>query len=220
MRYLTKMSALVTVSEQNFENEVMTSPVPVLVEFGAEWCGPCKVVAPELEALSRELEGKAKIVQVDVDQSPRLAQAMRVQSVPTFVVFQGGRPVEAAQGAMKKAQLRALLDPFMPRAAGAITPAEALQLMQNGQVTPVDTRPAEVFARAHIQGAINYPLETLDQHVADLLMLPAPALLYCRTGKETQEKASQMAELGSPVAFLDGGVLAWEAEGNRLVRPS
>jgi thioredoxin 1/putative thioredoxin len=220
MRYLTTMSALPTVNEQNFESEVMTEQLPVLVEFGAEWCGPCKVVAPELEALSRELEGKAKILQVDVDQSPRLAQAMRVQSVPTFVVFQGGRPVEAVQGALKKAQLKALLDPFLPRAAGAITPVEAAQLIENGQVTPVDTRPAEVFQRAHIQGAVNLPLDTLDQHVADLLTLPAPALLYCRTGKESQEKAGQMAELGSPVAFLEGGVLGWEAEGYRLVRPS
>lgn len=213
------MSALPAITEQNFESEVISSPIPVLVEFGAEWCGPCKVVAPELEALSRDLQGKAKIVEVDVDKAPRLAQAMRVQSVPTFVVFHGGRPVDAAQGAMKKAQLRALLQPFLPRAAGAITVTEAAVLIENGQVTPVDTRPAEVFSRAHIQGAVNFPLDTLDQRIADLLILPAPALLYCRTGKESQEKAAQLAELGSPVAFLEGGVLEWEAEGNRLVRP-
>jgi thioredoxin 1 len=145
---------------------------------------------------------------------------MRVQSVPMFVVFHGGRPVDAGQGAMPKAQLRALLEPFLPRAAGAITPIEAAELLKNGQVTPVDTRAAEVFARAHIQGAINLPIDTIEQHVADLLMLQAPALLYCRTGKESQETAAKLAAQGAPVAFLEGGVLGWEAEGFRLTRPS
>lgn len=214
------MSSVAQVSEQTFEQEVLSSPLPVLVEFGAEWCGPCKTVAPELEALSRELAGKAKIVTVDVDKSPRLAQAMRVQSVPMFVVFNGGRPVDAGQGAMGKAQLKGLLEPFLPRAAGAITPVEAAELLKNGQITPVDTRAAEVFARAHIQGAINLPLETILDRVAELLMLSTPALLYCRTGKETQETAAKLAAQGAPVAFLEGGVLGWEAEGFRLSRPS
>jgi len=214
------MSARPFVNEQDFEREVLSSELPVLVEFGAEWCGPCKMVAPELEALSRDLQGKAKIVQVDVDKSPRIAQAMRVQSVPTFVVFQGGRPVEAGQGAMKKAQLRALLEPFLPRAAGALNPVEVAKLLENHQVTPVDTRAPEVYARAHIKGAVNFPLDTIDQRIAELNSLQAPGVLYCRTGKESQEKASALAELGAPVAFIEGGVLGWEAEGFSLVRPS
>src|SRR5690606_32372662 len=176
------MSSLPMVSEQSFESDVINSDLPVLVEFGAEWCGPCKTVAPELEALSRELEGKAKILQVDVDKSPRLAQMMQIQSVPTYVVFHQGRPVDAANGVLKKAQLKLLLEKFLPRAAGALKPAEFFQLLEKGQVTPVDTRPAEVFARAHVRGAVNYPIETLGDHIADLLMLPAPAVLYCRSG--------------------------------------
>src|SRR5688572_32001149 len=87
--------ALQTVTEQTFEKEVLRSEIPVLVEFGAEWCGPCKVVAPELAALAQELAGRAKVVAVDVDKSPMLAQALRIQSVPTFYVFKGGQPVEA-----------------------------------------------------------------------------------------------------------------------------
>lgn len=220
MSYPLDMSQIPTVSEQTFEQEVLRSELPVLVEFGAEWCGPCKTVAPELAALSQELQGKAKIVQVDVDKSPRIAQAMRVQSVPTFVVFQGGRPVEAGQGAMKKAQLRALIEPFLPRAAGALAPKEVAQFLEKKQITPVDTRPAEVFGRAHLSGAVNFPLGEIEQHVADLQQLAAPPVLYCRTGKESQEMAAKLAELGSPVAFLDGGVLGWEAEGYTLVRPS
>jgi thioredoxin 1/putative thioredoxin len=96
------MSQIPMVSEQNFEQEVLRSELPVLVEFGAEWCGPCKTVAPELEALSQELQGKAKILQVDVDKSPRVAQAMRVQSVPTFVVFRAVPPYRQAQVQRKK----------------------------------------------------------------------------------------------------------------------
>lgn len=220
MSYPLGMSQIPTVSEQTFEQDVLRSELPVLVEFGAEWCGPCKTVAPELEALSQELQGKAKIVQVDVDKSPRIAQAMRVQSVPTFVVFQGGRPVEAGQGAMKKAQIRALIEPFLPRAAGALTPKEVAQFLEKKQITPVDIRPAEVFARAHLNGAVSFPAGEIEQHIADLHQLAAPPVLYCRTGKESQEMATKLAELGSPVAFLDGGVLGWEAEGYTLVRPS
>lgn len=220
MSYPLRMSQIPTVTEQTFEQEILRSELPVLVEFGAEWCGPCKTVAPELEALRQELEGKAKILQVDIDKSPRIAQAMRVQSVPTFVVFSGGRPVEAGQGAMKKAQIRALIEPFLPRAAGALTPKEVAQFLEKKQITPVDTRPSEVFRRAHIDGAVNFPLEEIEQHVADLHQLAAPPVLYCRTGKESQEMATKLAELGSPVAFLDGGVLGWEAEGYTLVRPS
>lgn len=220
MSYPVGMSQIPTVSEQNFEQEVLRSELPVLVEFGAEWCGPCKTVAPELEALSQELQGKAKVLQVDIDKSPRIAQAMRIQSVPTFVVFQGGRPVEAGQGAMKKAQLRALIEPFLPRAAGALTPKELAHFVEKKQVTPIDTRPAEVFARARIQGALNIPLSEVEARVAELHQLAAPPVLYCRTGKESQEKAAHLAGLGTPVAFLEGGVLGWEAEGYTLVRPN
>lgn len=220
MSYPLGMSQIPTVSEQDFEHEVLRSELPVLVEFGAEWCGPCKTVAPEIEALSQELQGKAKILQVDIDKSPRIAQAMRIQSVPTFVVFQGGRPVEAGQGAMKKAQIRALLEPFLPRAAGALSPKELAHFVEKRQVTPIDTRPAEVFARAHIQGAVNFPLTEVEERIAELHQLPAPPVLYCRTGKESQEKAAHLAGLGAPVAFLEGGVLGWEAEGYTLVRPN
>jgi len=210
--------ALQTVTEQTFEKEVLRSEIPVLVEFGAEWCGPCKVVAPELAALAQELAGRAKVVAVDVDKSPMLAQALRIQSVPTFYVFKGGQPVEAGQGAMKKAQLEALLTPHLPRKAGAVTAKEAALLLSRGQIAMVDTRPPEVFARAHIKGAINFPLDTVQEHLADLNMLTMPAVLYCRTGKDTEALSAKLAQAGAPVAYLEGGVLGWEAEGHRLER--
>lgn len=210
--------SLQTVTEQTFEKEVLRSEVPVLVEFGAEWCGPCKVVAPELALLAQEYAGRAKVVTVDVDRSPMLAQALRIQSVPTFYVFKGGQPVEAGQGAMKKAQLEALLTPHLPRKAGAVNAKEAAALLARGQIAMVDTRPPEVFGRAHIKGAINFPLDTVEQHLDDLNLLTMPAVLYCRAGKDTEALSAKLAQAGTPVAYLEGGVLSWEAEGYRLER--
>jgi thioredoxin 1 len=212
------MAALPIVTERTFQQEVLMSELPVLLEFTAEWCGPCKQMAPDLLALARELEGKAKIVTLDIDKSPNLPREMGVQSVPTFVVFHGGRPVGGKVGAMRKAELRGLLDPFLPRAEGAIRPEELVQLLKAGRVSVVDTREAPVFNRAHLPTAINLPLEEIETRLAELHMLPATPVLYCRAGDRTKDLAAKLAEQGLPVAFLEGGVLGWEAAGQKLER--
>jgi thioredoxin len=213
------MASLPVVTERTFEQEVLLSELPVLLEFSAEWCGPCKQMAPDLQALARELEGKAKVVMLDIDKSPNIPRQMGVQSVPTFVVFHGGRPVGGKVGAMRKAELRGLLEPFLPRAEGAIRPEELVQLMKAGRVSVVDTREAPVFNRAHLPTAINLPLEEIETRLAELHMLPATPVLYCRAGDRTKELAAKLAEQGLPVAFLEGGVLGWEAAGQKLERP-
>jgi thioredoxin len=210
---------LPTVNERNFEQEVLLSEEPVLVEFGAEWCGPCKTMAPELQALSNELKGKAKVVTVDIDRSPMIARQLGVQSVPTFVVFHQGRPVGGKVGALQRRELREMIDPFLPRAEGAIKPEELAQLLPSGRVVPVDTREAAVFARAHLPNAINVPMAEIEGRLAELHMLPGTPVVYCRSGDQTKELASKLAEQGVPVAFLEGGVLGWEAAGFRLQRP-
>jgi thioredoxin 1 len=212
------MASLPVVTERTFEQEVLTSELPVLLEFSAEWCGPCKQMAPDLLALARELEGKAKIVTLDIDKSPNIPRQMGVQSVPTFVVFHGGRPVGGKVGAMRKAELRALLEPYLPRAEGAIRPEELVQLLQAGRVSVVDTREAPVFNRAHLPTAINLPLEEIEGRLAELHMLPATPVLYCRAGDRTKDLAAKLAEQGLPVAYLEGGVLGWEASGQKLER--
>ena len=216
---LNMAAALPVVTERTFEQEVLMSELPVLLEFTAEWCGPCKQVAPDLQALARELEGKAKIVTLDIDKSPTIPRQMGVQSVPTFVVFQNGRPVGGKVGALRKAELRSMLDPFLPRAEGAIRPEELVELLKAGRVSVVDTREAAVFQRAHLPSAINVPMEEIESRLAELHMLPATPVLYCRSGDRTKELASKLAEQGIPVAFLEGGVLAWEAAGQKLERP-
>jgi thioredoxin 1 len=215
----SNMAALPVVTERNFEQEVLMSELPVLLEFSAEWCGPCKQMAPDLQALARELEGKAKVVMLDIDKSPNIPRQMGVQSVPTFVVFHGGRPVGGKVGAMRKAELRGLLEPYLPRAEGAIRPEELVQLLQAGRVSVVDTREAPVFNRAHLPTAINLPLEEIETRLAELHMLPATPVLYCRSGDRTKELAAKLAEQGLPVAYLEGGVLGWEAAGQKLERP-
>lgn len=211
--------ALLTVTDQTFEREVLRSELPVLVEFSAEWCGPCKTIAPELKALSDELRDKAKVVTVDVDKSPLIAREVGVQSVPTFVVFHQGRPVGGRVGALRRAQLREMIDPFLPRAAGALKAEEVAQLLAQHRVVPVDTREAAVFRRAHLPAAVNIPLEELPTRLAELHMLAGAPVLYCRSGDKTKDLAEKLAQEGMPIAFLEGGLLGWEAAGLQLERP-
>jgi len=209
------------ISEQDFEREVLRNELPVLIDFYADWCAPCKTVAPEVEALSHELEGKAKFVKVNIDQSKRLAQALRVQVVPTLMVFFRGRPVDAEQipERMRKARIRDMLDPHLPRAEGAIKPGELAQLLRRGGVVPVDTRDAPVFGRAHIPGAVHMPLEEIESRLAELHMLPGEPVLYCRAGDKTKMLAENLAKSDVPITFLEGGFLGWEAEGLPIERP-
>jgi thioredoxin 1/putative thioredoxin len=211
--------AVATLREQDFEREVLSSELPVLVEFSAEWCAPCKLVAPELKALAQELDGKAKIVTIDIDRSPMLSRQLGVQSVPTFVVFHQGRPAGGRVGALKRKDLREMLEPFLPRDEGAIKPEELFQLLKQKRVSVVDTREAAAFGRAHIPGAVNIPNEEIEGRLAELMMLGAPPVLYCRSGEKTKELSAKLAEQGVGTAFLEGGLLAWEAAGLSIERP-
>lgn len=213
------MSALIQVSEQNFETEVMASEVPVLVEFGATWCGPCKTVEPELRAFAVEMSSRAKVAQVDIDRSPTLAQTLGVRSVPTFVLFHGGRPVDGRQGVIRKADMLSMVERYLPRAEGALSAKEALQLLKLGRIVMVDLREAAVFARSHIQGAVSFPSAELESRLAELMALGSYPVLYCRTGAEAKALAEKLIQVGATVAYLDGGVLAWETEGQKLERP-
>src|SRR5260221_549317 len=211
--------ALATVTDPTSDQEILQSDLPVLVEFSAEWCGPCKTVAPELLALSEELRDKAKVVTIDVDRSPLIARELGVQSVPTFVVFHQGRPAGGRVGALRRAQLREMLEPFLPRSAGALRPAELRELLTRRQVVPVDTREEAVYRRAHLPSAVSIPLEELGGRLAELHMLAGAPVLYCRSGDKTKEIAEKLAREGTPVAFLEGGLLGGESAGLDLERP-
>lgn len=97
------------ISSAEFASEVEQSDVPVLVDFFATWCGPCKMLAPTLEDVAGEVAGRAKVVKVDIDASPDLAQRFGVMSVPTLMVFRGGQVANQAVGVQPKPALHALL---------------------------------------------------------------------------------------------------------------
>ncbi len=104
------MAAVQQLTADTFADEVLKSPVPVLVDFYATWCPPCRALAPTLEAIAGEYAGRAKVVKVDVDEAPELAEAFRVESVPTLFIVQDGRAVDGAVGAVSAATLREKLD--------------------------------------------------------------------------------------------------------------
>jgi thioredoxin 1/putative thioredoxin len=206
------------VNERDFEREVLRSELPVLMEFSADWCEPCKVIAPEVEAFAREMQGRVKVVKIDVDKSPVIAQQLRIQSVPTFMVVAEGRIQDAVVGAIRKKKMQELVEPFLPRAAGALKPPELAQLLSAGAAIPVDTRDAAAYGRAHLPRAVNIPLEEIESRLAELHMMRGQPVLYCRSGDKTKETSQKLAEQGVPVAFLEGGILAWEADGLPVAR--
>ena len=102
--------SIVHITEDTFESEVLKSPTPVLVDFWAEWCGPCKMIAPVLDQLSAEYQGRLRIAKVDVDSNQATAMRYNVRSIPTLLLFRNGA-VEAQQvGMTSKDNLKKLLD--------------------------------------------------------------------------------------------------------------
>lgn len=101
---------IVTLTAENFEKEVLQSSVPVLVDFWAEWCGPCKMIAPVLDELADEYAGRAKIGKVNVDEQQSLAFQYGITAIPTLIFFKGGQVIQQVRGARAKRELKEALD--------------------------------------------------------------------------------------------------------------
>jgi thioredoxin 1 len=107
------MANLTTLTEATFDETVSGADVPVLVDFWAEWCGPCKMVAPVLEEIAGDHGEKITIAKLNVDEHPAIAQRYSVMSIPTMIVFRGGQEAKRIVGAKGKGQLLADLDEFL-----------------------------------------------------------------------------------------------------------
>jgi thioredoxin 1 len=101
------MTHPVAVTDGTFQAEVLDAETPVLVDFWAEWCQPCKMIAPHLEKIANEQEGKLKIAKVNVDENPRTMNEFRIRGIPTLILFKGGQPVETLVGFLPEKQILA-----------------------------------------------------------------------------------------------------------------
>jgi thioredoxin 1 len=101
---------VVTVTEDTWEQEVLKSDTPVLVDFWAQWCGPCRMVAPVLDQIADEMDGKVRVVKLDVDANQQIAYQFQVSSIPTFILFKDGQMADRMMGAMPKAAFQSFID--------------------------------------------------------------------------------------------------------------
>jgi thioredoxin 1 len=104
---------LVELTDTNFQDAVIKSDTPVLVDFWAVWCGPCRAIAPHVEALAGELGGALKVGKLNIDDSPNSAMQYNVRSIPTLILFKGGRPVDQIVGAVPKAKIEEMVKRHM-----------------------------------------------------------------------------------------------------------
>ena len=96
------MGSPLNITDENFQSEVVNSDIPVLVDFWATWCGPCRMIAPSIEELAREYDGRVKVCKVDVDHAQQTAQGFGIRSIPTLLIFKDGKQADQLIGAVPK----------------------------------------------------------------------------------------------------------------------
>jgi thioredoxin len=210
--------AVQSVTDATFEAEVLRSELPVLVDLYADWCQPCKQVSPIVAQVAEELAGKIKVVKVDVDSSPMVAQTFRAQSIPMLLVIAEGRVVQHHVGALDKAGILRLLEPVMPRAAAEVRPEELGLWLTQGKALPVDIRDAASYARYRIPSAVHIPASELASRVEELQPFDGRIRVLYGRSEEAKEWSEKLQADGVQVGYLAGGFLHWEADGLEVER--
>ena len=114
---MAENSPTITCTDANFESEVLNSDQPVLVDFWATWCGPCRTIAPTIQELASDYDGKARVVKLDVDNNPQTAMKYGIRSIPSLLFFKDGRPVDQMVGVVPKKVLAEKLDALAAQTA-------------------------------------------------------------------------------------------------------
>jgi thioredoxin 1 len=107
------MSAAAQVTDASFKDEVLDSELPVLVDFWAPWCGPCRMVAPVVDEISDQYAGQVKVVKINTDENPSVASTYGIRSIPTLMIFKGGQRVDMVVGAVPKTTLATTLEKYL-----------------------------------------------------------------------------------------------------------
>jgi thioredoxin 1 len=101
------------VTDSTFEEEVINSDIPVIVDFWAEWCAPCRLIAPLVDDIGKEYAGKVKVCKLDVDSNPQTSMKYGIRSIPTLLIFKGGQPIETIIGAVPKEMILSKIEPLL-----------------------------------------------------------------------------------------------------------
>ena len=107
------MSSAAAVTDASFEQDVLKSDLPVLIDFWAPWCGPCRMVAPIVDEIATEFEGKIKVFKVNTDENPNVASQYGIRSIPTLMIFKGGQKVDTVVGAVPKTTLSSTISKYL-----------------------------------------------------------------------------------------------------------
>ncbi|MCB9506671.1 MAG: thioredoxin [Myxococcales bacterium] len=214
------MSTVRPIGDADIEREIIHSDLPVLIDFFAEWCQPCKTMSPRLEKVAKDYGAALKVVKIDVDANPMAAQMFGIRAMPTFVIVKDRKVVDVAQGAMDASQLDAWVGRHVQKAKGPeLWDAKRLKLaIEIGMAQPVDLRDPVDFARARVPSALNVSAAELSDRLAALGAAGVPLVFYDRTGTDAPAAAERAFAAGLAAGTLDGGMLGWEAAGNRVER--
>ncbi|MEM9067453.1 MAG: thioredoxin domain-containing protein [Myxococcota bacterium] len=201
---------VIDVTDGTFEREVMDEPNPVLIDLYADWCGPCKQMAPIVAEIAKELSPRLKVVKIDIDKNPMCAQMFRASSVPMFVAMKGGKVIGHQLGAVPKAALLRLVEGVVGPDERSVDAEQLAALLVNRKAVAIDLRSPSAFGRFRIPGAINLPLDELPTRKDELRRSDGKTPVLYGRANEGAEVAAQLQSDGFDVRFLQEGFLAWE----------